>query len=160
VFAGAHFEATARHRLRRIGRQRDDEIEAVGDQLVHGVGRMHRHVDADLLHHLVHEIVGLAGADAGRADDETAGEELSGQRRRDGTADRVHRTDKEHGRQVAVALVDAAGKGLDRADQREQPTGGVEVHLQLVVEPGAEELGRLVVEAAAGHVDGLDLERR
>ena len=59
-----------------------------------------------------------------------------------------------------LALVDAAGIGLHGADQGEQPAGGVEIHLELVVEPGAQQLGRLVVEAAAGHVDGFDLVGR
>ena len=74
-----------------------------------------------------------------------------------GRAHRVHRADEQHGGQVLLALIDPARKGLHRADQREQPPRRVEVHLELVVEAGSSAVRRVVVEAAPGHVDGLDL---
>ena len=42
------------------------------------------------------------------------------------------------------------------ADQGEQAAGSVEIHLDLAGEAFLQELGRLVVQAAPGHVDRLD----
>ncbi len=132
----------------------------VGDQFVHSVGSVDRHIDADLLHHLVDEAIGLAGADTGGADDEPARESsLRASAAAIGERTEFIEQTNEHGGQVALALVDAARKGLHGADQGEQAPRGVEVHLELVVEAGAQQLGRFVVEAAARHVDGFDLDR-
>ena len=48
---------------------------------------------------------------------------------------------------------------MEHADQREQPPRRVEIDRDLAVEPVHQHLGRLVVEGAARHVDGLDLLR-
>ena len=50
------------------------------------------------------------------------------------------------------------GVSLDvqNANQREQPPGGVEVHVDLALETFLQQLGGVVVEPAARHVDGFD----
>ena len=48
---------------------------------------------------------------------------------------------------------------MQHADQREQAAGGGEIGLDLPLEPLHEQFGGLIVDAAAGHVDGLDLRR-
>src|SRR4051812_2016151 len=50
----------------------------------------------------------------------------------------------------------AASLDVQHADQGEQPPRRVEVQLDLAVEAFLEQLGRLVVDRAAGHVDRLE----
>src|SRR5581483_3364437 len=49
---------------------------------------------------------------------------------------------------------------VQRADQREQPTRGVEVDLDLAFQAFPQHLRTFVVQAAPAHVDRLDLRRR
>lgn len=46
---------------------------------------------------------------------------------------------------------------MQHADEGEEAAGGGVIHLGLAVEPFLEDACALVVDAAAGHVDGLDL---
>src|SRR3546814_13204109 len=45
---------------------------------------------------------------------------------------------------------------MKHADQVEQPPRGVEIHVDLAVQGFPQQLGRVVVKCAAGHVDRLD----
>ena len=45
---------------------------------------------------------------------------------------------------------------VENANQREQPPGGVEVHVDLGLEALLQQFGSFVVDRAAGHVDGFD----
>src|SRR3546814_3807996 len=45
---------------------------------------------------------------------------------------------------------------MKHADQGEQPPRGVEIHVDLAVQGFPQQLGRVVVKRAAGHVDRLD----
>src|SRR4051812_42521176 len=49
---------------------------------------------------------------------------------------------------------------VQHADQREQAARGVEVDLDLLLQPLAQQLGAFVVKPAPSHVDRLDLRRR
>src|SRR5688500_12682739 len=60
------------------------------------------------------------------------------------------------GRIIEGELRDPALFDVQDADQGEEASGGVEVHLDLVLQAVLEELGSLVVDAAPGHVDRLD----
>src|SRR5690349_21663274 len=52
-----------------------------------------------------------------------------------------------------------SGLDVQGADEGEQPAGGIEVEVDLARKPLAQELGALVVQTAAAHVERLDLGR-
>ena len=48
---------------------------------------------------------------------------------------------------------------MQGAYQREQPPGGVEIHLDLALQPLLQKLAAFIVKPAPGHVDGFNLAR-
>ena len=46
---------------------------------------------------------------------------------------------------------------MEYANQREQAARRIEIHADLAFQPLFQKLGRIIVNAATGHVDGLDL---
>src|SRR6185369_3100769 len=60
------------------------------------------------------------------------------------------------GRSPAIRL----HSDMQRADQREQPSRGVEVDLDLARQALAQDLRALVVQSPSAHVDSFDLRRR
>src|SRR5215217_5225713 len=57
----------------------NDEVETVGDEFIKDMGRVDAHINADLFHHLVDELIGLAAIDAHRTGDDAAGKGLAGE---------------------------------------------------------------------------------
>ena len=158
MFDRADFKTLALNGTRGIARKGHHKIEPVGHEFIQDMGRMDAHINADFFHDLVDELIGHAAIDADRTGKNPAGKSLARQRRCHGRAHRIHGTDKEHTGQFALGFIDAAGIGLHGADQGEQAPCGVEIDHQLVVEPGAQQFGGIVVHAAPGHVHGFDLK--
>src|SRR3546814_12187619 len=49
---------------------------------------------------------------------------------------------------------------MQHADESEEAAGGIEVDLDLILEPLHQKLRSFVVQASACHVEGLDMRRR
>ena len=116
-------------------------------------------VDADLVHDRDGEAVERAGPHARRIDDRSAGRAecfISASAIGERTAFSVQ-AEQDAAREARATLAHAPD--VQDADQREQAPRGVEVELDLAGQALAQQLGAFVVQAAAAHVDGLDLRR-